>query len=409
MKATMKKIIILVLVSATILNIVAGSFIFLDIQTMNIPDTTLRLELVNLSADEAVLQTNLSINNHNSFPILLQNLTVITVTDTGQTINRLVMEGGEVKGNTNQTFITTAVIKFNGTIPDELTSRITGTFGVQFLGIIKKTFPINFSIIASLHNIINQFTLPQIQLSGNFSEITQEGVNLTGTLIITNPYTIDIAMENLSAAVETDTGIPVGTITIEGKAIPAKTTQQLIGNGRILLKALDAKILHMTLHGDFTVFIAGIRKSMNLSVEADIVPPRIEQLLSDMPTEASLTGKYRFTLLGGLHDQITFEINNPNKLTFLATDITVKINRIDRNKTRLISNGTLADGTITPQNITRLQGDMPIPLSQLWPRLGERFIPDRLQVILRANITIQGLNQTIWIGVIGYQDFPFHQ
>ena len=136
---------------------------------------------------------------------------------------------------------------------------------------------------------------------------------------------------------------------------------------------------------------------------------RIEQLLSDMPTEASLTGKYRFTFLGGLHDQITFEINNPNKLTFLATDITVKINRIDRNKTRLISNGTLADGIITPQNITRLQGDMPIPLTQLWPRLGERFIPDRLQVILRANITIQGLNQTIWIGVIGYQDFPFHQ
>jgi len=83
--------------------------------------------------------------------------------------------------------------------------------------------------------------------------------------------------------------------------------------------------------------------------------------------------------------------------------------RIDKNKTRLISNGTLADGVIIPQNTTILQGDMFIPLIQLWPRLGERFVPDQLQVILRANITIQGFNQTIWIGVIGYQDFPFHR
>ena len=121
----------------------------------------------------------------------------------------------------------------------------------------------------------------------------------------------------------------------------------------------------MTLNGDIIVFVAGMKKTMNLSVDADIVPPRLEKLLSDLPTDASLTGKYKYTLRGGLHDQILFEIKNPNKLTLLATDITVKIYRIDKNKTRLISNGTLADGVITPQNTTILQGDMFIPLSQL--------------------------------------------
>ncbi|HIH00032.1 MAG TPA: hypothetical protein HA258_05560 [Thermoplasmata archaeon] len=50
-----------------------------------------------------------------------------------------------------------------------------------------------------------------------------------------------------------------------------------------------------------------------------------------------------------------------------------------------------------------------IPLTQFRPRLGEHFIPDQLQVVLRSNVTIQGLNQTIWIGVIGYQDFPIHR
>jgi len=405
----MKKIIVIILVSATILNIVAGAFIFLDIQTMNLPETTLTLELVDLNADEAVLQTTLLVNNPNSFSIFLQNLTIITVADNGEVINHLFMDGGETYAHENRTFTSAATIRFNGTIPNQLTSRITGTVGVMFLGLIKKTLPLKFTMVTSLNNIITQFTLPEIHLSVNFSEITQEGVNFTGNIEITNPYSIDIAIENISVTVETETGSQLGTVTIQGKKIPAKTSQQLTGSGRLLLKALDAKTLRMTLNGDIIVLVAGIRKSMNLSVDAGIVPPRLEQLLSDLPTDASLTGKYRYTLRGGLQDQIIFEIKNPNKLTFLATDITVKIYRIDRNKTRLISNGTLADGVITLQNTTILQGDMFIPLSQLWPRFGERLIPDRLQVILRANITIQGLNQTIWVGMIGYQDFPFHR
>jgi hypothetical protein len=156
------------------------------------------------------------------------------------------------------------------------------------------------------------------------------------------------------------------------------------------------------------VLIAGIKKSMNFSVEADIIPPHLEQLLSDLPTDSSLTGKYKLTL-GGLLDQITLEIINPNKLTFHANDITVHIYRVDRDKQRLMCNGTIPDGVITSQNTTILQGDMLIPYSQLLPHLGERLFADRLQVIVRTNITIQGLNQTIWVGMTGYQDFPIHR
>lgn len=404
----MKKIVIIILVVATILNITAGAFIFLDIQTMDLPEVTLRLELVDLNADEAVLQTTLLVDNPNSFSIFLQNLTIITVADNGEVINHLFMDGGETYAHDNRTFTSTATIRFNGTIPNQLTSRITGTIGVVFLGLIKKTLPLKFTMVTSLNNIITQFTLPEIHLAVNFTEITQDGVNFTGIIEITNPYSIDIAIENISINVETETGSQVGIVDIQDKKIPAKTSEQLTGSGRLLLKALDAKTLQMTLNGEIIVFVAGIRKSMNLSIDADIIPPRLEQLLSDLPTDASLTGKYRYTLRGGLHDQITFEVKNPNKLTLLVTDITVKIYRIDRNKTRLLSNGTLADGVIAPQNTTILQGDMFIPLSKIWPRFGERLLPDRLQLILRANITIQGLNQTIWVGMIGYQDFPFH-
>ena len=403
----MKKLIVIILVLATILNIVGGAFIFLDIQTMNIPEMTLRLELINITSDEVLLQTTISIDNRNSFPIFLQNLTILTISDNGEIINRLFIEGGETKAHENKTFTATTSIRFNGSIPNQLTSRVTGTFGTLFLGMIKKTFPLRFSIVTALNNIIDQFTLPQIQMAANFSEITEERVNFTGIIEVTNPNSIDIAMENISINVDTNTGMHVGTVTIQGNTIPGKTTKQLTGVGSVLLKALDARILYMTLQADVIVLIAGMKKTMNLSISAEITPPRLEQLLSDLPTDVSLTGKYKYSLKEGLHDQIIFEIKNPNKLTFLATNITVKIYRIDKNNTRLICNGTLANSVITPRNTTIIQGDMVIPLSQLWPQAGERLFADRLQVILRANITIEGLNQTIWIGVIVYQDFPF--
>lgn len=403
----MKKIIVIILVIATILNIIAGAFIFLDIQAMNIPETTLSIKVINITADEAVIQAVLSVNNQNSFSIFLQNVTMITSLETGTVINHLSVEGGETKAHENRSYSALAILRFNDSLPNELTSKITGSFGVNFLGFIKKTFPITVSMVVSLNNILEQFTLPQIHLATNISEITQEGVNLTGYIEIKNPNSIDIVIEDLSLGVETEKGVQVGAITIQGKTIAANTSQKLTGSGWLLLKALDAEKLQMTLNGAVTIVAAGIRKHMNLSVDADIVPPRLEQLLSDLPTDVSLTGQYKYTLREGLHDQIIFEIKNPNKLTFLATDITVKIIRIDRNTTRLICNGTLADGIIAPQNTTILRGDMIIPLSQLWPRVGERLFADRLEVMLRANITIQGLNQTMWIGVIAYQEFPF--
>jgi hypothetical protein len=404
----MKKLIVLIILTATIFNIIAGAFFFLDIQTMEFPETTITLELIDLNANEATIQTTLWINNQNSFSIFLQNLTIITMTETGHIINRLFIEGGEAHPHENTSFTSTAQIQFNETIPNQLTSKITGTVGFLFLGILKKTLPLKFMMITSLNNIINQFALPQIHLTADFTEITQDAVNFTASMEITNPYSIDMEIQNILVTIQTDTGSHVGTLTIQGSAIPAQTTKQLSGAGQLLLKALNANTLSMNTEGNVTVIIAGMKKTMNLSISAEIAPPDLTQLLSNQPTDASLTGKYKFTLKG-LQDHIIFEIKNPNKLTLLATDITVQIYRIDRDAQRLICNGTLPDGVITAQNTTILEGDMLIPYLHLLPHLGERLFADQLQVTIRTNITIPGVNQTIWVGMTGYQDFPIHR
>jgi LEA14-like dessication related protein len=404
----MKKIVIIILVVATILNTIAGAFIFLDIQTLDFPVTTLTLHLTDLSTDDAQLQATLQINNTNGFSLSIQNITVTTTTQNGDIIARFTLDGGDIPSNQNTTFSKTIPIRFNGTIPDTLTSRITGTVGVLFFGLVKKTLPLKLSLITDFTAIATQFTLPDIHLEGNFSSLTQDGVNFTSSIGITNPYTFDLEIGNLTVNVLTEKGTNVGTIALLGMIVPAKTSQQLTGNGQLLLNALNAQTLHMTLQGDVTLLVAGAKKSLNFSVDAEIIPPKIEQLLSDSPTDASLTGHYKLTLQG-LLDHITFTVVNPNKLTFLATNVTVQIYRVDRNKTRLICNGTLADGVISPQTTSSLQGDMIIPYIHLLPHVGERLFADQLQVVMRANFTITGVNQTIWIGMIGYQDFPFHR
>jgi LEA14-like dessication related protein len=405
----MKKIIIIILTIVTILNIIAGSFLYLDVQQMSIPETQLTLELINITADEAILQATLSLHNPNPFPIFLQNLSVITTADTGELINHLSMDCGETKAHETRTFTSEIRIDFNGSLPGHLISNITGTFGTMFLGVVKKTFPLKLHMETFLNDILEQFSLPHIYLAANFSEITQEGINYTGIIDITNPNTIDLSIENISVSIKSEKDIPVGSLAITGKKIPAHTSQQFTGKGQLLLKALDAETLHMMVNGKVIIYAAGIKKPMNFSLTADIVPPSLEQLLSDVPTEASLTGNYKYSLKKGLRDEITFKIKNPNKITLVATDITVRIYRVDNNKSRIISNGTLPDGVIEKQSTKILQGDMYIPLIEIRPHLGERLIPDQLKVVLQSNITIQGLNQTIWVGVIGYQDFPFHR
>ncbi len=153
---TMKKIIVIIIVAATILNIVVGAFLFLDIQQMNIPETTLTIELINITADEAILDATLLINNQNSFPIFLQNLEMTTIDDNGETVNHLSMDGGEVKAHENKTFASAVSIRFNGSPLNHLTSRVTGTFGTMFLGMIKKTFPLKFQMKVSLNDILKR-------------------------------------------------------------------------------------------------------------------------------------------------------------------------------------------------------------------------------------------------------------
>ena len=103
---------------------------------------------------------------------------------------------------------------------------------------------------------------------------------------------------------------------------------------------------------------------------------------------------------------MTLEMKNPNKIELIARDIVFSIYRVDDKEKILIGDCTVNDTEVGPEHNTSIPAEIFLPLKSLIR--GERFflpkIPDGLLVVVRSNVTISGLDQTMWVAVSGYQD-----
>jgi len=398
----------LLVVAILIINIIASVFIFLDIRLMEMPETTIKVDLIEVNSEEIIIHHSIEIYNPNQFELIVDNFEVVANTIDGDEIARLKIEGGYIPSQTNRTFESSDRIAFKGQGYSTLTSKITGTVGVKFLGLIKKTLPVAINIITSIGDVIHDISAPIVHIWGDFGEITQEGIDFTGTIDVYNPNPFDMYVEDLSVEIETETGESVGNLDVTGGTIPAKSSFNLIGKGRILIEALNAKTLNVNVSTSAGVKIAGINKSVPFSIDAHLNMPRLEDILSsDTPTEAIIKSDMKATLRGFISN-MTLEVNNPNKIGLIARDIVFSIYRVDKDEKKLIGESTIEEAEVGPEDTTVITTQILLPYSKLFFSRGKGFLPDALLVIVRTNITISGLDHHIWIGVSGYQDMhPF--
>ena len=401
----MKKVVFTILVVAiTVIYGIVGALLFIDIQVMKAPETTIKIDILEINAEEALIKTTLWIENPNSFTLIIKNLEVMTTTTTGNEVARVSMEGGEIAPNGNRTFTSSEHIGFDGQNPELLTSKITGTVGMKFLGIIKKTLPISVNVITSVKDVIEDIAIPICHIQCDFGEITQEGINFTGILDIYNPNSFDMHIEDFSVRIETETGENVGYLDLAGKTLAAKSSINLSGSGRILIEALNAKILTVNVSGGAGVTIAGINKSIAFSTEAKLKIPSLKDILSsDSPTEAIIRtdmklGRRKFI------SYMTLELRNPNKIALVARDIVFSVYRVDGEEETLVGDCTVEEAEVGLGDTTNLSAQVDLPFSKLFFSRGNGFLPDGLLVIVRANFTIPGLDQAFLIGVSGYED-----
>ncbi|MBN2065966.1 MAG: LEA type 2 family protein [Candidatus Thermoplasmatota archaeon] len=397
-KRTMKFILAMV----TIINILTATVLFVDIQLFDMPETTISIDVIEISANEMILQATVEVDNTNSFGLHAENLQITTVSPSGDDVANIVIEGGHIPANKMTTFTEIAIITLNGQSPGLLTTKITGKIGVD-IGFITKTLPLSINVKTSLEEVVDTLSLPEISITTGFGNITQQQINLTATIDTYNPNTFDILIQNLSANIQTENETIVGTFMAPSGSIPAKNTTTWTGEGWIRTEALNAQQLLINLSGSVGIAIAGFNKSLPLNLRMEIDVPSIKTILSDDPVDVVIRGDYKATFKGIL-DNIILEVNNPTKLDIELTDIVVTANRIDNGKKVLIAETQLESGIVQAESVGAFKGQMVMPYSKLLSFKTGRVLPDEMEVRVRANVTLPGIDQKIWVGVSGYQD-----
>lgn len=402
-----KKIITLTLVMVTIINIIAAAFIFFDIQMMQAPETTISIDIIEMSSEEAIVQTTIDIDNPNSFEIITKDFELITTTSSGDEVAHMKIKGDNIPPNKNKIFTETFVIDFNGNSPGLLNTKLTGTVGMK-TGFIQKTIPLAINVVTYMEDVIKQIATPVINIEADFGEINQKNINITMLVEVYNPNTFDISIEDILIKMVTETGESVGELIFTGGTLAAKSFMNFSGSGTIYIKALNAEKIIVNMSTKISATIAGFTKALPFYIEAQIKVPDLETLLSpDSPLDIIIWTDYK-TSINGLISKMTLEVRNPTKIVFVVKDLIVSVYRVDKEDKKLISECELEEGIVEAENVTFLRGETIIPYLELLPQKGGGIIPEGILVRVRGNATIQGINQSVWVGVSGYQDLnPF--
>ncbi len=401
----------LIIAAIITINIIVGALIFLDIRVIEAPEVTIEVDLLEINSNEAVIQTTLSIANPNKFGLIIKDFEAITKTHDGGEIMHMVLEGGEIAPDKNKTYTSTDYITFDGDIPETLTTEVTGIVGLRFLGLIKKTLPVKLNVITSLGGVIKSMAIPIFHVKGDFGEITNEGINFTTEIGIENPNSFDMQIQDVSITIQSEAEDIVGEFVMAGDMIAAKSSTTLNGEGKILIKALNSKTLIVNISTSLVVMIAGINEFIDFTTEVEISIPQLNDIFtSSLPTEAYIDADMKLVRLGilnwGFMSYMELEMINPNKIGLILTDVVFSIYKIDDGIETLIGDCSVNESEVEPENITIIHAEIFLPLKSLLK--GQRSIfpklPEGTLVVVRGNITIPGLDQSVWIGVSGYQD-----
>jgi LEA14-like dessication related protein len=400
-----KTIIAITLALLFIINIAAAALIFVDIQVLAFPQTTIRVDVVEINSDEVIIHHDLQLYNPNSFEMILKDFQIVATTASGEEITNLTIDGGSIPGQSNRSFAADDRIVMKGDLSDLLSSKITGIVGINIFGIIKKTIPLEVTVLTSLKEIIKKISLPDVTIRAEFGTINRYGVNVTTEIIVSNPNPFGMFIKNCIMNITTETGSNVGQFLIQGTQIPAESTVTLHGYGSVIIEALNAKKILIALHAEAGANIAGINKSLPFSSDIEIVIPDFNSFIpADKPLELAL-GVDLQRARGGLKGNMTLEVFNPTKIPLIASDIVVMYYGVKNNQKYYVAEGSLGSGELVPENTTFFQGDILLLYSKLLNFTGKGFMPEMVFAQLRANISLSGVNLHIPVAIGSYIDF----
>jgi len=401
-----QKLISIVLIVLTIIYIIIGGALFLNITGMTPPETTISLNVIELNANEAIIDASIAIDNPNPFTLITKDFDILLQTPDKQEISHVSFAGGDVPGQGNATFATTAEISLSKSNLDVIHATISTTLGANILG-ITKTLPLQITLITNMGTLIQDLDAPHIEIIADLTAVTQEGVTIETAIEITNPNSFDIYVHNMSLAIQTDAEENVGSLTLEDIEIQAQETQTIQGQGFLNIEALNAERLTVELDAEAGVTLAGYTESLEVHADMTLLMPDLQNLIPvDQMTDLVLWGDYRLTLRGILVN-VTIEVVNPNDISIQSNDLTVSIYRVDGEDETFIVSKNIGSGIAPIGGKLTVAGDLTIPYRSLLRAEGHFGLPDWLLVSVSANMSVPGLDVILPVRIVEYQDLQY--
>lgn len=396
-----KKITILLFVIVTIIYIIVGALLFLNIQIMEAPEVLIEIEFSEVNSEKAILHTTVNIDNPNSFEIVVKNLKVVTITPDGYEVARISIEGGDIGSHEKKTFTQDVFVAFDGHSFELLTSKLTGEVGANIL-FIQKTIPLNIGIVTSMENLINDLAAPSISITVDFPEITTEGINITALLDVYNPNSFDIFIEDILAELINEKGEKMGDVDVFGEGVVAsKDYLHLNGLGRVLFETFNTKKLIFNMSGIAGAVIAGFEKNLSFDIQARVLVPDLEELLlsKDKSTVFSIMVDEKFTLKGIVFN-LLLEVNNSFKVDLVLKDLMGRIYTVTDDTYNLIGENVEIENILAKAGTTGLSAcEILVPFSKILPI---DWSTDWIMASVSGRVGIKGINQTVYLEIRGY-------
>ena len=395
----------------TIIYVIVGAFLFLDIQSMEPPETTITVDVLEITTDEIVAQTTIEVYNPNSFDLITRDFKITMLSEDEEEIASIFIPGGVIPANDVGIFTETASVGFEGNGAGKITTVVSTKIGIKLLWFIDKTLPLNIAIVTNVGEAINDIDIPQVDVGLEFGEITEEGVNFTTVFDVYNPNLFEIYVKDIAVYIETETGEIVGSFIVEDGVVPPKESIALDGTGQLLIRMLNAKEVTISMNAVAGAKIAGIDKNISFSSDSSITMPDIEELLAvDDPTNLVIKADYRLTLRGFIVN-VSIEFKNPNKVSLVLRNLSAFLYTVTDDVESLVGVETLAEGTVPPgSEMSLLYAEYIIPYRDIFFGFGNggRGIPDWLIVTVQGELSLPGLNFGLYTAISGYQDLhPF--
>ena len=136
---TMKHKLKIVLITLIIFNMIIASFLVLDIQAFEPPKTTVQINIVDINSEALTLETIVNIQNENNFDLSIKNFEIISSTENGEEIGRILIKGGDIKAEDNKTFSSQDTFILKNENITLLKNKLTAQVSLKFFGLIQKS------------------------------------------------------------------------------------------------------------------------------------------------------------------------------------------------------------------------------------------------------------------------------